>query len=117
MTLFASYLDRLGAWWSTMSTIDVVWLSIGLIGQSMFVARWFIQWLASEKAGRMVVPDLFWYASLAGGVMVLAYGLYKPDPVLVLGQFGVLIYARNVYFLWRPKAVGAGETKPASLRE
>ena len=116
MTFFASYSDRLGAWWSTMSTIDVVWLSIGLIGQSMFVARWFIQWLASEKAGRLVVPDLFWYASLAGGLMVLAYGLYKPDPVLVLGQFGVFIYARNVYFLWRQKAA-VPESAEASLRD
>lgn len=108
MSLLTDYGAKLAEWWNAMSVRDVVWLSIGLAGQSMFVMRWFIQWLASERAGRLVVPELFWYTSLAGGLMVLAYGIYKPDPVIILGQFGVFIYARNVYFLWRQKH--AGET-------
>lgn len=103
MSFLANYADRLAQWWGTMSALDLTWLGIGLVGQTMFVMRWFIQWLASEKAGRLVVPELFWYASLIGGLMVMAYGIYKPDPVIVLGQFGVFIYARNVYFLWRQK--------------
>lgn len=106
MTFIAQYGDRLAAWWATMTPLDRFWLGIGLVGQSMFVARWFIQWLASERAKQLVVPDLFWYASLAGGLMVLCYGLYKPDPVIVLGQFGIFIYARNVYFIWRQRAAG-----------
>ncbi len=106
MNFFAQYGMKLAEWWREMSSLDLVWFGIGLIGQMMFVVRWFIQWLASEKAGRLVVPDLFWYASLAGGLMVLAYGLYKPDPVIVLGQFGVLFYARSVYFILRPKQAG-----------
>jgi lipid-A-disaccharide synthase-like uncharacterized protein len=114
MSFLSQYGDRIGQWWSTMTPLDRWWLAIGLIGQSLFVARWFIQWIASERAKRLVVPDLFWYASLIGGLMVLGYGLYKPDPVLVLGQFGVLIYARNVYFLWRQKA---GHGVPVSLRD
>jgi lipid-A-disaccharide synthase-like uncharacterized protein len=102
--MLADYAARLADWWQSMSALD--WLAIGLAGQSLFVLRWFIQWVASEKARRLVVPELFWYASLVGGLMVMAYGLYKPDPVIVLGQFGVIIYARNVYFIWRQRRTG-----------
>ena len=110
MSFFSSYGAKLAEWWASMSGRDLVWLGIGLVGQSMFVLRWFIQWLASERAKQLVVPDLFWYASLIGGLMVLAYGLYKPDPVIVLGQFGVFIYARNVYFLWHQKRNSAAQS-------
>jgi lipid-A-disaccharide synthase-like uncharacterized protein len=103
MSLLSDYGAKLAVWWNSMSGRDLVWLSIGLVGQSMFVLRWFIQWLASERAKQLVVPDMFWYASLLGGLMVLAYGIYKPDPVIILGQFGVFIYARNVYFLQKQK--------------
>lgn len=116
MSFMSSYGAKLAEWWSGMSSRDLVWLTIGLVGQSMFVMRWFIQWLASEREKRLVVPDMFWYTSLVGGLMVLAYGLYKPDPVIVLGQFGVFIYARNVYFLWRQKAAHGpehGRSRPA----
>lgn len=106
MSLLSDYGAKLAIWWQSMSARDVTWLAIGLVGQSMFVMRWFIQWLASERAKRLVVPEMFWYTSLIGGLMVLGYGLYKPDPVIVLGQFGVFIYARNVYFLWRQKQAG-----------
>jgi lipid-A-disaccharide synthase-like uncharacterized protein len=105
--MLGDYAVRLADWWQSMSALDIIWLSIGLAGQSLFVLRWFIQWMASEKARRLVVPELFWYASLIGGLMVMAYGLYKPDPVIVLGQFGVIIYARNVYFIWRQRRGGA----------
>ena len=107
MSFLADYGSKLAEWWGSMSGRDLAWLGIGLAGQTLFVLRWFIQWLASEKARRLVVPETFWYASLVGGLMVMAYGLYKPDPVIVLGQFGVFIYARNVFFLWRQRS---GET-------
>lgn len=98
---FAQYATKLADWWNAMSGLDIVWFGVGLAGQMLFTFRWIIQWLASEKAGRIVVPELFWYTSLVGGLMVMAYGLYKPDPIIVLGQFGVFFYARNVYFLMR----------------
>jgi lipid-A-disaccharide synthase-like uncharacterized protein len=113
MSFFSDYGARLADWWASMSATDLVWLGIGIFGQCLFVLRWFIQWLASEKARRLVVPEAFWYASLVGGLMVLAYGLYKPDPVIVLGQFGVFIYARNVFFIWRQRRDGV----PASGTE
>jgi lipid-A-disaccharide synthase-like uncharacterized protein len=116
MGFLSQYGDRLAAWWSGMSSLDLIWFGIGLAGQLLFVLRWLIQWIASERAGRLVVPDLFWYASLAGGLMVLSYGVYKPDPIIVIGQFGVFLYARNVYFLWRQQrlATANGGDAPGS---
>jgi lipid-A-disaccharide synthase-like uncharacterized protein len=108
-------LAKLAAWWATVSTVDLVWLGIGLAGQTMFSARWIIQWLASERVRRAIVPEMFWYCSLFGGLMVLAYGLWKLEPVIILGQFGVLIYARNIYFIWKEKL--AGEPAPESVRK
>ncbi len=49
------------------------------------------------------MPDAFWYMSLLGGLFVFAYGVHRVDPVILLGQFGVLIYARNLFFIRREK--------------
>ncbi|MEE4108767.1 MAG: lipid-A-disaccharide synthase N-terminal domain-containing protein [Halieaceae bacterium] len=77
-----------------------VWLSIGLIGQGLFSARFLVQWIASERAGRSVIPHLFWYLSLAGGVTLLAYALYRRDPVFIIGQAtGAFIYCRNLWLI------------------
>lgn len=96
--------NEIAHWWRTVSPIDLTWLAVGLGGQVLFSARWIIQWLASERVRRSIVPEIFWYLSLAGGLLVLAYGIYKREPVLILGQFGVLIYARNIYFLLSGRA-------------
>jgi len=101
---FATFAAKLSLWWTSMSSLDMIWLGIGMFGQLMFTARWFIQWIASEKARRSIVPETFWYFSFFGGLLVLAYGVYKIDPVIILGQFGVFIYARNLYFLWQHKS-------------
>lgn len=102
----SGYLAKLALWWNTMSALDMIWLGIGMFGQLMFTARWFIQWIASEKAKKSIVPETFWYFSFFGGLLVLAYGFYKIDPVIILGQFGVFIYARNLWFLWQHKRHG-----------
>lgn len=79
---------------------DLVWVLVGLFGQLMFTGRFIVQWLASEKAGRSVVPVAFWYFSIIGGLIVLLYGLHKVDPVIILGQLpGVLIYSRNLWLI------------------
>lgn len=81
---------------------ETAWVVIGFIGQSLFFARFFIQWLASEKVGRSVVPNAFWYFSLAGGAVLFLYALWRQDPVFILGQStGLFIYARNLYFIRR----------------
>jgi lipid-A-disaccharide synthase-like uncharacterized protein len=81
-----------------------MWLIIGFIGQGVFGARFFIQWLYSEKYRKSIIPDIFWYISILGGMVLLAYALHKKDPVFIMGQFmGLFIYARNIYFIREAK--------------
>ncbi|QEM80369.1 lipid-A-disaccharide synthase N-terminal domain-containing protein [Halomonas binhaiensis] len=81
-----------------------VWMIIGFAGQALFSARFLVQWIASEKAKRSVVPTAFWFLSLAGGVTLFAYALHRRDPVFILGQgTGLLIYLRNLVLLRRHK--------------
>jgi lipid-A-disaccharide synthase-like uncharacterized protein len=83
-----------------------VWLAIGFIGQALFFGRFFVQWLASERRRQSVVPRSFWYLSLAGGAVLLAYAIHRRDPVFILGQAtGFLIYTRNLWFIHRPARV------------
>jgi lipid-A-disaccharide synthase-like uncharacterized protein len=106
-------LNELAQWWARVTLVELIWLSVGIGGQLMFSARWIIQWLASERVRRSIVPELFWYLSLAGGLLVLSYGVYKREPVIILGQFGVFIYARNIYFLLSGHKERAQQVPPA----
>ncbi|RLL62187.1 lipid-A-disaccharide synthase N-terminal domain-containing protein [Paenirhodobacter hankyongi] len=83
------------------SMTELLWVIFGLAAQLMFTARFLLQWIASERAKDSVMPVAFWYFSLAGGVMLLAYALYRADPVFILGQaLGVVIYARNLWLIY-----------------
>ncbi|MBI1327998.1 MAG: lipid A biosynthesis protein [Alphaproteobacteria bacterium] len=85
-----------------------LWLIFGFFGQAMFFMRFFFQWLASEKAGRSIVPNIFWIFSILGGSILLIYAIYKQDPVFIAGQsVGFLIYARNIYFIFFSKKQSA----------
>jgi lipid-A-disaccharide synthase-like uncharacterized protein len=78
-----------------------LWLAFGLVAQLLFTARFLVQWFASERAGRSVIPLAFWYLSLAGGSMTLVYGLVRREPVIILGQVtAVLIYVRNLMLIY-----------------
>lgn len=80
-------------------TSGFIWLWIGLAGQAIFVGRFVMQWLYSEYKRRSAVPIAFWYASLIGGGILLAYAIYKRDPVFIVGQSGgFLVYLRNLQF-------------------
>jgi lipid-A-disaccharide synthase-like uncharacterized protein len=84
---------------------DAAWLVVGVTGQLMFTARFLVQWLASERAGRSVVPVLFWWFSIAGSLIVLAYGIHKLEPVIIIGQLpGTVIYSRNLWLIRRAGA-------------
>ena len=84
-------------------TAEHMWLGIGLLGQAMFSARFLVQWLATERRRQSVVPRQFWYFSVGGGLTLLAYAIYRLDPVFMLGQSaGLFVYARNLYFIHRP---------------
>jgi lipid-A-disaccharide synthase-like uncharacterized protein len=85
------------------------WLAFGIAAQLLFGARFVVQWIASERAGRSVVPLAFWFFSVAGGVMTLIYGLVRREPVIILGQsLSVAIYARNLVLIFRERARGTG---------
>lgn len=85
-------------------SIDLLWLGIGLFGQCLFMARFIVQWIVSERHGQSVIPISFWYLSLSGGLIVLAYGIHKLDPVIILGQLpGALVYTRNLMLIRRAK--------------
>ncbi|MCA9297980.1 MAG: lipid-A-disaccharide synthase N-terminal domain-containing protein, partial [Phycisphaerales bacterium] len=88
-TLFRIF--NITSWWS------MTWIVIGLGGQVAFFGRMFIQWIVSERKQSSVVPPLFWWLSLIGGVSLFVYFVWRRDMVGVLGQSsGVVIYARNL---------------------
>jgi lipid-A-disaccharide synthase-like uncharacterized protein len=108
-------LAKLAAWWSTTSSTEIAWLTIGFVAQLMFSMRFIIQWLASERAKRSIVPETFWYFSFAGGLMLFAYAIYRTDPVFMLGQgTGLMIYARNIHFIWSARAAQMREEETPS---
>lgn len=85
------------------------WIALGLVAQILFTARFAVQWIASERANRMVIPLAFWFFSIGGGVLLLVYAVHRRDPVFILGQgFGVFVYARNLYFELRDRRAAAG---------
>ena len=83
-------------------SIPAIWLVIGFLGQTLFSARFIVQWIASERQRRSVVPDVFWQFSLAGGVTLLIYAIHREDPVFIVGQVtGLVVYFRNLQFVRR----------------
>ncbi len=81
---------------------ETLWISVGFIGQALFSGRFIVQWLKSEREKKSVFPIAFWYFSIAGGIILAAYAIYRKDPVFIVGQLtGLLIYFRNLYFVLR----------------
>jgi lipid-A-disaccharide synthase-like uncharacterized protein len=80
------------------------WLAFGVVAQLLFTARFIVQWLASEREGKSVVPLAFWFFSMAGGLMTLIYGLVRREPIIIMGQaLAIFIYMRNLMLIFRPK--------------
>jgi len=81
-----------------------LWLVFGLAAQLLFAARFLVQWISSERAGKSVVPLSFWVLSIGGGLMTLTYGLVKREPVIIVGQLlATLIYTRNIVLIMRER--------------
>ncbi|KEO54611.1 MAG: lipid A biosynthesis protein [Rhodobacteraceae bacterium] len=92
-------------WLMNMLHVDSItelwWVIFGLLAQLMFTGRFIVQWIASERQRDSVVPLAFWYFSLAGGLMLFSYAVYRKDPVFILGQsLGVFIYSRNLWLIY-----------------
>jgi lipid-A-disaccharide synthase-like uncharacterized protein len=87
-----------------------IWLALfGLAAQAIFMMRMIVQWLATERARRSVVPEAFWWMSLAGSVLLLVYGALRADIVIIAAQaFGFIVYIRNLWFIRTARRTGPG---------
>ena len=99
----------------TMTT-EQMWIGIGVLGQAFFGMRILLQWIATEREKRSVVPLSFWLFSVAGGLTLLAYAIYRSDPVFITAEtMTLLIYARNLYFVRRARVAAALDTRGRGL--
>lgn len=90
------------------------WVILGFVAQGLFFMRFFVQWVASERAGRSVIPLAFWWFSLAGAGGLLVYAVQIRNPVFILGQsMGFLIYTRNLFLIRRERTATAGANAAA----
>ncbi len=81
-----------------------IFVIIGFVGQAFFSMRFLVQWIASEKEGKSVIPLSFWIFSILGSSLLLTYAIYRKDPVFILGQApNLFIYSRNLYLIRREK--------------
>lgn len=89
------------SWWEEVfERVKSPIVIVGFIGQAVFFMRFLVQWLASEKEQKSVIPIAFWYFSIGGAFLLLLYGILDRDPVILVGQStGLLIYLRNLHFI------------------
>src|SRR4051812_5524149 len=76
------------------------WVILGFVAQGFFTMRFVVQWSASERARKSVIPVAFWFFSVGGGALLLEYALYRRDPVFIAAHgLGLLVYTRNLDFI------------------
>jgi lipid-A-disaccharide synthase-like uncharacterized protein len=98
------------------------WEIVGYSGTAIFGTRFIAQWIASERAGRSVVPPAFWWLSIVGSALMLAYALHiagdvgwgKGLPLVLAYAPNALIYARNIMLLEKE---AAGRTERPAAEE
>lgn len=96
--------------------MEKFWLALGFFAQTLFAARFVVQWVASERAKKSVMPLAFWFLSLAGGGLLLVYAIWRRDPVFILGQStGFLIYSRNLFLIYKERSVARNTATLTSL--
>ncbi len=94
-------LSGANAYFAGLTPAELVWLGVGFLGQGLFFSRWIIQWIASERQADSQMPLAFWHMSLAGGLIVLSYAVYRRDPVFIAGQgIGSFVYLRNLMLIY-----------------
>ncbi len=98
-------LDQLLDWLNTVFVQQFnAWVVLGFVAQVMFMMRFVVQWVASERVGKSIVPVAFWFFSIGGGSLLLIYSIRQQDPVFIAGQgLGLVIYFRNLWLIFREK--------------
>ena len=106
--MFANVLD----WLYTVFVEQLTgWVILGFVAQACFSMRFIVQWIASERARRSVVPIAFWFFSLAGGSLLFIYAIHRQDPVFIAGQgIGLIIYSRNLWLIARERKSALAQT-------
>lgn len=96
---------------------ELAWILVGLAGQAFFFLRFAMQWIASERARRSVIPVAFWWLSIGGAAMLLAYAIWRADPVFVVGQvMGLAVYVRNLMLIRLERRDRAAAAMPGRAR-
>ncbi len=81
------------------------WIAFGLAGNAAFATRFLVQWIASERAAKSVVPVSFWYLSIVGSLILLVYAIHRGDPIFTLAYLpNALIYGRNLVLTRRAES-------------
>jgi lipid-A-disaccharide synthase-like uncharacterized protein len=94
-----------------MESWDILVYGLGFLSQGLFAARLLIQWIMSEKEGRVVSPVIFWQLSLVAAYLFIVYGIFRNDFVIILGQsIAYIIYIRNL------QLEGAWQSMPGVFR-
>ncbi|HNX26019.1 MAG TPA: lipid-A-disaccharide synthase N-terminal domain-containing protein [Phycisphaerae bacterium] len=101
-----------------LSAADI-WMAVGFFGQVVFGLRFIVQWIATERAKKSIIPLAFWYLSLVGTLILLAYSIYRKDPVFIAGfSLNLIIYVRNLYFIHiHPRKCAAAKKEIAANDE
>ncbi|MBM4103656.1 MAG: lipid A biosynthesis protein [Planctomycetes bacterium] len=80
---------------------DPIWATVALVGQFIFGGRFVLQWLVSEYRKKSHVPIAFWYLSILGSLILLAYSVHIKNPIFMLSfSLNTLIYVRNLHLLY-----------------
>ena len=104
----SEFFSDISTYFANLTLLESIWLGIGFFGQSLFFSRWIIQWIASERKAESQMPLAFWYMSLAGGLIVLAYAIHRRDPVFIAGQgIGAFVYLRNLMLIYKARKLAA----------
>ncbi|MEN2980631.1 lipid-A-disaccharide synthase N-terminal domain-containing protein [Tistrella bauzanensis] len=114
MSLILTIMDALNpgpGWMPDLWGIDL-WLVVGFAGQSLFSARFMVQWLASERRRHSYIPVVFWYLSLGGGALLFVYAIKRGDPVFIAGQgVGLVVYLRNLVLIRKSRQPAAADRR------
>ena len=89
---------------SELAASKSLWALFGVVGSVVFYGRFYVQWLASERQKRSVIPVAFWYMSSVGSLMVFVYAVHRRSPGAAFGQcFNLIVYSRNLIHIWRER--------------
>ena len=93
-------LDLLGL--NNLTYTEFLWVTFGTLGQLIFFSRWIIQWYFSEKSQTSIIPVAFWWCSLIGGIITLAYAnRIGSFPFMLAQAIGIIVYSRNLLLIYR----------------